>query len=91
MYIPATPLTLANGKYIATQREHFLRGIPPPDFPGGVGESQHVGRIKYENTGKLGKRARQAMGLEEFRVELAEDDAEWELLEKCNDILASKA
>lgn len=43
LYIPAVPLTAINVDYIRDQRECFLNRIPPPDFPGGVGESQFTG------------------------------------------------
>jgi hypothetical protein len=33
MYIPAVPLTPQNQQYVARQKDHFLRGVPPPDFP----------------------------------------------------------
>ncbi|CAF4851412.1 unnamed protein product, partial [Rotaria socialis] len=33
-YIPAVPLCEMNVKYLAQQRDAFLQGIPPPDFPG---------------------------------------------------------
>ncbi|ETS74002.1 hypothetical protein PFICI_13868 [Pestalotiopsis fici W106-1] len=44
LYIPVCPLTEANARYAATQRQAFLDGTPGPDFPGGLGESQHVQR-----------------------------------------------
>lgn len=46
MYIPAVALTTRNADYIRDQRETFFSGRPPPDFPGGVGESQFKGRGK---------------------------------------------
>lgn len=69
MYIPATPLTVGNAKYIATQCEHFFHGIPAPDFPGGVGESKHVGRPTLDEFKNIQKNGRQAMGVEGFSVE----------------------
>lgn len=69
LYIPATPLTIGNAKYIATQSEHFFRGIPAPDFPGGVGESKHVGRPILDEFKNIQKKGRQAMGVEGFSVE----------------------
>ncbi|PVI08295.1 DUF1479-domain-containing protein [Periconia macrospinosa] len=45
LYIPACPLTEDNARYLATQRDRFVRGVPSPDFGGGVGESAHVGRV----------------------------------------------
>ncbi|KAK3114314.1 hypothetical protein LTR53_007487 [Teratosphaeriaceae sp. CCFEE 6253] len=44
LYIPACPLTVSNAEFAARQREAFLHGWPCPDFGGGIGESQHVGR-----------------------------------------------
>ncbi|KAI0084900.1 DUF1479-domain-containing protein [Irpex rosettiformis] len=33
LYIPAVPHTPSNAAYIAKQKESFLQGIPPPDYP----------------------------------------------------------
>lgn len=33
MYIPAVPYTAQNAAYIQRQKESFLQGVPPPDFP----------------------------------------------------------
>lgn len=44
LYIPAVPLTPTTVEYIRDQRPFFEAGLPAPDFPGGVGESQHQGR-----------------------------------------------
>lgn len=68
LYIPATPLTVANAAYIATQCKHFFHGIPAPDFPGGVGESKHVGRPTLDEFKDIEKKGRQAMGVEKFTV-----------------------
>jgi hypothetical protein len=38
-------LTEVNAQYLVRQREAFLEGTPGPDFPGGKGESEHVGRM----------------------------------------------
>lgn len=43
LYIPSVPLTARNVDYVRDQRESFLQAIPPPDFPGGVGESLFKG------------------------------------------------
>ena len=43
MYIPAVPVTPQNVAYIARQKETFLTGAPPPDFPQGPGEGKFVG------------------------------------------------
>jgi hypothetical protein len=44
LYIPVCPATEASAEYVAKQREAFLEGTPAPDFPGGKGESEHIGR-----------------------------------------------
>ncbi|KAK4653572.1 hypothetical protein QC762_508080 [Podospora pseudocomata] len=44
MYIPICPTTEASAQYVARQRAAFLEGTPAPDFPGGEGESRHIGR-----------------------------------------------
>ena len=44
MYIPAVPATAKNVEYVARQRDHFLRGLTPPDFAGqGRVEGEYVG------------------------------------------------
>ncbi len=48
LYIPVCPTTKASAEYVARQREAFRQGTPPPDFPGGEGESRHVGRATEE-------------------------------------------
>ncbi|KAJ4342134.1 hypothetical protein N0V95_007021 [Ascochyta clinopodiicola] len=60
-YIPSVPLTPNNAQYIAQQRDSFMKGIPPPDFPGGAGESNFDDRAR--RTDVLGEAGRQAMGL----------------------------
>lgn len=85
LYIPATPLTEANARYLATQRAHFLQGIPPPDFPGGVGEAGHVGCAGLEELDGESVVARRAMGVERWEVEGSE--AQRRVLERANGIL----
>ncbi|KAF8207015.1 hypothetical protein K438DRAFT_1917503 [Mycena galopus ATCC 62051] len=36
MYIPAVPLTPANARYVENQKDRFLKGAPPPDFPAAI-------------------------------------------------------
>jgi hypothetical protein len=58
LYIPAVPYTPMNAEYVKAERDNFLQGIPPPDFPGGVGESNFVGRGDVEDImGELGRAA----------------------------------
>ncbi len=64
LYIPACPLTEVNARYLARQREAFLEGTPGPDFPGGKGESEHVGRLGREDVRSAGGvEGEKAMGL----------------------------
>jgi hypothetical protein len=65
MYIPAVPLTPQNAAYIQKQKDAFIQGRAPPDFPVGE-EGQFVGFGKAENI--HGRLARQAMG---FPIEVA--------------------
>ena len=63
MYIPAVPLTPQNQEYIERQKETFLSGARPPDFPKGKGESNFVGVATVHDV--VGKAGRRAMGLQE--------------------------
>lgn len=47
--------------YVAQQRDSFLKGVPPPDFPGGSGESQFVDKATTKDI--LSDSGRLAMGL----------------------------
>jgi hypothetical protein len=53
LYIPACPLTEANAWGLLRHRENFIAGTPSPDFGGGIGESEHVGRVKVESMESL--------------------------------------
>jgi hypothetical protein len=44
-----------------------LKGVPPPDFPGGAGESNFADRAK--DTHVLGDAGRQAMGLSPLELD----------------------
>lgn len=63
-YIPAAPLCDVNVDYLLHQRNAFIHGIPPPDFPGGEGESKHVARATPDDLMKLG--GGRGMGFERF-------------------------
>lgn len=64
LYIPTTPVCLKNVEYLVEQRETYLSGTPPPDFPGGVGESLHIGRGSIADTERIGGiEGARAMGL----------------------------
>ncbi|EJD02243.1 DUF1479-domain-containing protein [Fomitiporia mediterranea MF3/22] len=61
MYIPAMPLTPQNSSYVERQKETFLKGITPPDFPKTAGEGTFLGVGKEGDV--VGEAARRAMGL----------------------------
>lgn len=70
MYIPACPLTEVNSQYLVRQREAFIAGTPGPDFPGGKGESNHIGwPTKDDVVRNISVEAQQAMGLARFDSE----------------------
>lgn len=85
MYIPAIPLTKVNFEYILSQKQSFLDGIPPWDFPGGEGESKHVGRGTPQDV--TNQQGRRAMGLERFQMGNGMPEAERRLIEACNALL----
>ena len=67
LYIPACPMTEDNVNYLIRQRENFVKGTPSPDFGGGIGESNHVGRIKVGELSQfVGQEGCRAMGLAEW-------------------------
>ncbi|KAF8551536.1 DUF1479-domain-containing protein [Imleria badia] len=82
MYIPAVPLCVKNASYLHSQRVHFVRGLPAPDFPGGEGESGFLGRAApHDITTQQGRRA---TGFEPF---VATSDVHAALVEEANRIL----
>lgn len=88
MYIPVCPVTETNVEYLARQRQAFRDGTPGPDFPGGLGESNHVDRPrevqlqKWTNDAGLG-----AMGLSKFDVREDALPGEREVLIQANETL----
>ncbi|EME46695.1 hypothetical protein DOTSEDRAFT_149112 [Dothistroma septosporum NZE10] len=67
MYIPACPLTVSNAEFVARQREAFLVGTPCPDFGGGKGESEHIGRPGVQDVEEVNPvEGMQAFGLKEW-------------------------
>lgn len=85
MYIPSVPMTPLNAAYVADQRDAFRNRIPPPDFPGGVGESQFRGTGTPDDV--KGTDARRGMGLEAFEVSDTMPANERAVVEACNKIL----
>ena len=67
IYIPACPLTVSNAEFLARQRDSFLKGTPCPDFGGGKGESEHIGRPGVEDIKEVNPvEGMQAFGLREW-------------------------
>lgn len=64
LYIPSVPLCDVNVEYLRRQRNNFELGIAPPDFPAGVGESQHKGRGKSDDIHSV--KGKQGMGIAKF-------------------------
>ncbi|KAJ6441050.1 DNA ligase [Purpureocillium lavendulum] len=88
LYIPVCPVTDINAAYVARQRAAFRAGTPGPDFPGGEGESRHVGRPSEEALrGWTDGAGRQAFGLERLAVRDAALPGEREVVERANGIL----
>lgn len=89
MYIPACPLTVANAEFVARQRECFLNGQPCPDFGGGKGEANHVGRPGVEDVMKAGSdEGVRACGLKEWdSSEPGLTPGEKEVMDRANKIL----
>ncbi|KAI8933703.1 hypothetical protein NX059_009421 [Plenodomus lindquistii] len=89
LYIPACPMTEDNANYLVRQRDAFVNGIPSPDFGGGVGESEHKGRITAEDMMELvGEDGCRAMGLKDWDSDAAGlTPGERAILDRANKIL----
>ncbi|KAL8832771.1 MAG: hypothetical protein Q9191_000041 [Dirinaria sp. TL-2023a] len=90
MYIPACPLTVGNAEYLRRQREAFWEGAPGPDFPSGVGETQHVGRLTPDFVMQnITPEAQRAMGLAKYETgdRPGISSGERKMLERANEIL----
>lgn len=83
-YIPVAPLCEVNAGYLKRQKENFLQQRPPPDFPGGVGESLHSGTGTVKDPSEAGLRS---MGLAKFDSTLARTDGERTTYELANSML----
>lgn len=72
LYIPSVPLTEANAGYVKEQREYFQGRIPPPDFPGGEGESRFRGTGSDDAIATT--EGKQGMGLAPLTLAEADSD-----------------
>lgn len=68
LYIPAAPLSKASAEYAVRQRNAFLSGATPPDFPSGDGESGGGMAAMKDVIGEEGRRA-MGLGTEGWSVE----------------------
>lgn len=88
LYIPAVPLTYKNAVYLRTQRHTFEKGIPPPDFPGGEGESAFQGRYKPDDIPATADvEARRMLGLAPFDVGQDETPGSKRVVQAANAVL----
>ena len=89
LYIPACPLTESNAESLARQRDNFIKGIPSPDFGGGEGESEHLGRPKVEDVESLvGVEGARAAGVCEWDSDEPNlTPGEKEVLDRANKVL----
>lgn len=72
-------------QYVAQQRDAFLSGIPPPDFPGGSGESQFTDAAKIVDV--QSEEGKQAMGLSPIPVD-GKDEKRAKLTKEANGIFS---
>lgn len=85
LYIPVCPVTDINSAYVARQRQAFRDGTPGPDFPGGEGESRHIGRPTEEMLrGWTNDVGRQAFGLDKIEVRAGALPGEREVVKRAN-------
>jgi len=87
-YIPAVPLTENNVAYVSQQRDAFLKGVPPPDFPGGAGESSFADRATPKDL--LSDVGRRGMGLDRMVVGAGANTMQKDLAKSANSILGYK-
>ncbi|EXA46300.1 hypothetical protein FOVG_07026 [Fusarium oxysporum f. sp. pisi HDV247] len=84
-YIPAVALTPKNMEYIRDQKATLLSGRPPPDFPGGTGESE----FKSRGTGDdlLTVEGKEGIGLVPFKLEDTMSETERLTRQAANSVL----
>lgn len=88
LYIPICPATETNAKYVAKMREAWRNGTPSPDFPGGHGESQHVGRPDEQFVRSIADtNGLASIGLEPLAEPVDGSKGEKEVMRRINKIL----
>ncbi|KAK4148818.1 hypothetical protein C8A00DRAFT_19417 [Chaetomidium leptoderma] len=88
LYIPVCPTTKDSAEYVARQRTAFLQGTPAPDFPGGEGESRHIGRATEEYVKKYCDPVGvQSMGLDKLATAEGDTPGGKAVVEQANKVL----
>eukprot|EP00753_Platysulcus_tardus_P008055 PLAT15588.1.p1 GENE.PLAT15588.1~~PLAT15588.1.p1 ORF type:complete len:511 (+),score=223.11 PLAT15588.1:49-1581(+) len=83
-YIPAGPMCEKNAKYIARQRDAFLQGATPPDFPSLDAEKDFDGRATWSDLSALG---RKQMGFDDWSLPHDDDAVRARLHARVNELL----
>lgn len=90
LFIPSSPLCEINLNYVFEQRETFLKGSTPPDFPGfpqGPGETTHIGRADIDDVlAAGGDEGMQEFGLSPVKVKV-NTPGEQEMIQSANQML----
>ncbi|KIO21397.1 hypothetical protein M407DRAFT_80394 [Tulasnella calospora MUT 4182] len=84
-YIPAAPLTAKTAEYLKRQKDVFLQGVPPPDFPGGAGENGFKGVGTSNDI--LTEEGRKALGFAPFSLKDGMTKSEEAVTKEANSIL----
>jgi hypothetical protein len=71
LYIPSVPMCQRNSEYLKRQRDAFLKGKTPPDFPGNDCEETIDQRAKVDD---MTEQEKIGMGLLPFPVAASDDD-----------------
>lgn len=87
LYIPVCPTTEASARYVARQRDAFLAGTPPSDFPGGTGESAHLGRPTVEHLAQSDPEGVQSLGLAKLATHEGDSVGGKEAVRRANNVL----
>jgi len=87
LYIPAVPLTRENAVYLRDQRDTFEKGLPPPDYPGGEGESLFQDRYGPGDFPEFESGGRRMLGLEGFIPSEKETSGGLRSIQVANEIL----
>lgn len=72
---------------MARQRDAFLAGTPPSDFPGGLGESEHLNRPTVEHLAESDREGVQSLGLEKLATQKEDSAGGEEAVRRANKVL----